>query len=74
MDMVGKYQSTNKAWDSLLSAVRSLLKWLHIGIAWPKLGHKLRSIFSKDSYCIGLDMLGRRRKFEVFNHAIEVKK
>ena len=36
MDMVGTYQSTNKAWDSLLSTVRSLLKWLHIGIAWPK--------------------------------------
>ena len=36
MDMVGTYQSTNKAWDSLLSAVRSLLKWLHMGIAWPK--------------------------------------
>ena len=36
MDMVGTYQSANKAWDSLLSAVRALLKWLHIGIAWPK--------------------------------------
>ena len=34
MDMVGTYQSTNKAWNSLLSAVRSLL-WLHIGITWP---------------------------------------
>ena len=36
MDMVGTYQSTNKAWDTLLSAVRSLLKRLHIGITWPK--------------------------------------
>ena len=36
MDMVGTYQSTNKAWDSLLSAVRSVLNWLHIGIEWFK--------------------------------------
>ena len=72
MDMVGTYQSTNKAWESLLSAVRSLLKRLHIGITWPK--DKLRSICSKDSYCIGLGMLGRRRKFEVFTyHAVQVK-
>ena len=37
-------------------------------------GHKLRNICWKDSYCIGLYMLGRRRKFEVFTyHAIQVK-
>ena len=27
---------TNKAWNSLLSAVKSALKWLHIGIEWLK--------------------------------------
>ena len=27
---------TNKAWDSLLSAVKSAVKWLHIGIDWLK--------------------------------------
>ena len=27
---------TNKAWNSLLSAVKSAVKWLHIGIDWLK--------------------------------------
>ena len=55
MDMVGTYQYTNKAWDSLLSAVRSLLKWLHIGIAWPKDTHSeafaRRTVAASDSMC-----------------------
>ena len=55
MDMVGRYQSTNKAWDSLLSAVKSLLKWLHIGIAWPKDTNSeafaRRTVTASDSIC-----------------------
>ena len=52
MDMVGTYQSTNKAWDSLLSTVRSLL---HIGIAWPKDTNSeafaRRTLTASDSIC-----------------------
>ena len=55
MDMVGRYQSTNKAWESLLSAVRSLLKRLHIGIAWPKDTNSeafaRRTVTASDSIC-----------------------
>ena len=56
MDTVGTYQSTNKAWDSLLSTtVRSLLKWLHIGIARPKDTNSeafaRRTVTSSDSIC-----------------------
>ena len=55
MDTVGTYQSTNKAWDSLLSTVRSLLKWLHIGIAWPKDTNSeafaRRTVTASDSIC-----------------------
>ena len=55
MDMVGRYQSTNKAWDSLLSAVRSLLKRLHIGITWPKDTNSeafaRRTVTASDSIC-----------------------
>ena len=55
MDTVGTYQSTNKAWDSLLSTVRSLLKWLHIGIAWPKDTNSeafaRRAVTASDSIC-----------------------
>ena len=55
MDMVGRYQSTNKAWDSLLSAVRSLLKRLHIGTTWPKDTNSeafaRRTVTASDSIC-----------------------
>ena len=55
MDIVGRYQSTNKAWDSLLSAVRSLLKRLHMGIAWPKDTNSeafaRRTVTASDSIC-----------------------
>ena len=55
MDIVGRYQSTNKAWESLLSAVRSLLKRLHIGIAWPKDTNSeafaRRTVTASDSIC-----------------------
>ena len=55
MDMVGTYQSTNKAWESLLSAVRSLLKRLHIGITWPKDTNSeafaRRTVTASDSIC-----------------------
>ena len=55
MDMVGRYQSTNKAWESLLSAVRSLLKWLHMGITWPKDTNSeafaRRTVTASDSIC-----------------------
>ena len=55
MDMVGRYQSTNKAWESLLSAVRSLLKRLHIGITWPKDTNSeafaRRTVTASDSIC-----------------------
>ena len=54
MDTVGTYLSTNKAWDSLLSTVRSLLKWLHIGIAWPDTNSEAfarRTVTASDSIC-----------------------
>ena len=55
MDIVGRYQSTNKAWESLLSAVRSLLKRLHIGITWPKDTNSeafaRRTVTASDSIC-----------------------
>ena len=55
MDMVGTYQSTNKAWESLLSTVRSLVKRLHIGIAWPKDTNSeafaRRTVTASDSIC-----------------------
>ena len=55
MDMVGTYQSTNKAWEGLLSAVRSLLKRLHIGTTWPKDTNSeafaRRTVTASDSIC-----------------------
>ena len=55
MDMFGTYESTNKAWDSLLSVVRSLLKWLHMGTAWPKDTNSeafaRRTVTASDSIC-----------------------
>ena len=55
MDTVGTYQSTNKAWESLLSTVRSLLKRLHIGITWPKDTNSeafaRRTVTASDSIC-----------------------
>ena len=50
------------AWNSLLSAVKLVLKWLYIGIEWPK-DKKFRRICSQGSYCIGFYLSGRRRKF-----------
>ena len=55
MDTVGRYQSTNKAWESLLSTVRSLLKRLHIGTTWPKDTNSeafaRRTVTASDSIC-----------------------
>ena len=74
MDMVGTYQSTNKAWDSLLSAVRSVLKWLHIKIAWPKETNSeafaRRTVTASDSIC---SADGVSLRFSYIMHAIQVK-
>ena len=45
----------------LLSAVNLVLKWLYFGIEWPK--DTKSDAFVQGSYCIGLYLSGRRRKF-----------
>ena len=46
---------TNKAWNSLLSAVKSVLKWLHIGMDWLKDTNSdafaRRTVTASDSIC-----------------------
>ena len=41
---------TNKAWNSLLSAVKSAVKWLHIGIDWLK-DTNSDTVTASDSNC-----------------------
>ena len=51
------------AWNGFLNAVKSVLKWLYIGIEWPKDINSDAFARRAPSYCIGFYLSGRRRKF-----------
>ena len=53
------------AWNGFSSVMEAFIKWLYIGIEWPK-DIKLRHVRAKDSYRSGSYLSSRRSKLVVF--------